>query len=409
MKELISLYGSQNPTQPIPHQNGQTIDYWLAEVRQATDYSPFGVQLQTRNLFLSVLGNEGYRFGFNGMEADPEVKGQGNSYTTEFRQYDPRLGRWLTLDPLAPFAPSWTPYRYGFDNPLVFTDMNGLFESKDKAKEYKKSNKIKGRIQKDVEGTGFAINSKSGVSYSSGDDSGMYGDSHKNDDVVESAMVKPNKAIGGNSGVSESNSNSWLNGANLNVFRNGFTRPINLSKNPFEDDIDLQSPYVQEQWKRQRAKSDAMDKLVLGHFSLIAVPFVAGGAVITAPTWLPAISTGGKYAFIGKMGLNYTTESISSTSLNPLNHNALSYGFAVLTPGLSMTKQISIGTSSGLVEYNINDNKLKGIWNQNFAITSLKIINGATSPFLGGWYGGILRQGVGGNGINQLDIYMNKK
>ncbi|MEZ4929190.1 MAG: hypothetical protein R2777_04175 [Chitinophagales bacterium] len=35
-----------------------------------------------------------YRFGFNGMEKDDEVSGDGNQYTTEFRQYDPRLGRW---------------------------------------------------------------------------------------------------------------------------------------------------------------------------------------------------------------------------------------------------------------------------------------------------------------------------
>jgi len=31
---------------------------------------------------------------------DDEVKGGGNSYTTEFRQLDPRIGRWLSLDPL---------------------------------------------------------------------------------------------------------------------------------------------------------------------------------------------------------------------------------------------------------------------------------------------------------------------
>jgi RHS repeat-associated protein len=42
-----------------------------------------------------------YRYAYNGMERDNEVSGNGNSYTTEFRQYDPRLGRWKSLDPLA--------------------------------------------------------------------------------------------------------------------------------------------------------------------------------------------------------------------------------------------------------------------------------------------------------------------
>ena len=43
----------------------------------------------------------GYSYSFNGMETDHEVSGHGNSYTTQFRQYDPRLGRWKSLDPLA--------------------------------------------------------------------------------------------------------------------------------------------------------------------------------------------------------------------------------------------------------------------------------------------------------------------
>jgi RHS repeat-associated protein len=43
---------------------------------------------------------EGYRFGYQGSEKDNEFKGNGNSYTTEFRQLDPRLGRWLSVDPL---------------------------------------------------------------------------------------------------------------------------------------------------------------------------------------------------------------------------------------------------------------------------------------------------------------------
>lgn len=33
-----------------------------------------------------------YRFGFNGMEKDDNVKGDGNSYSTDFRFYDNRLG-----------------------------------------------------------------------------------------------------------------------------------------------------------------------------------------------------------------------------------------------------------------------------------------------------------------------------
>ena len=33
---------------PIPHQSGTTVNYWLADIRQSNDYSPFGVQLEGR-------------------------------------------------------------------------------------------------------------------------------------------------------------------------------------------------------------------------------------------------------------------------------------------------------------------------------------------------------------------------
>jgi len=84
---------------------------------------PFGMVMPGRSW--SAASAEGYRFGFNGMEADDEVKGQGNCYTTEFRQYDPRLGRWLSLDPKADNYPWQSPFA-GMDNrPIKTIDPTG--------------------------------------------------------------------------------------------------------------------------------------------------------------------------------------------------------------------------------------------------------------------------------------------
>ena len=60
------------------------------------------------------------------MEQDPEAKGEGNSYTTEFRQYDPRIGRWLSLDPLMAQYPMMSPYVAFNNNPIYFVDPLGL-------------------------------------------------------------------------------------------------------------------------------------------------------------------------------------------------------------------------------------------------------------------------------------------
>ena len=46
--------------------------------------SPLKVVCSNLNISgISCVGS--YRYGFNGMEKDDNIKGEGNSYTTEFR------------------------------------------------------------------------------------------------------------------------------------------------------------------------------------------------------------------------------------------------------------------------------------------------------------------------------------
>ena len=67
-----------------------------------------------------------YRFGYQGSEKDNEVSGEGNSYTTEFRQLDPRLGRWFSVDPWAEKYPYISPYTSMHNDPIGNTDIKGL-------------------------------------------------------------------------------------------------------------------------------------------------------------------------------------------------------------------------------------------------------------------------------------------
>jgi len=68
---------------------------------------------------------EGYRYGFNGMEKDDEAKGKGNSYDFGARTYDSRLGRWLTIDPLASKYPDLSPFHFSMNNPIFYKDPDG--------------------------------------------------------------------------------------------------------------------------------------------------------------------------------------------------------------------------------------------------------------------------------------------
>ena len=86
-------------------------------IRTCSDYSPFGVELDGRTV------SDGYRFGYQGSEKDDEFKGDGNSYTTEFRQLDPGLGRWLSVDPV--IQPWQSAYCAMDGNPISKNDILG--------------------------------------------------------------------------------------------------------------------------------------------------------------------------------------------------------------------------------------------------------------------------------------------
>ena len=67
----------------------------------------------------------GYRYFFNGQEADNEVLGEGALAGYEFRQYDTRLGRWWGVDPMVRSFPGESPYAFCYGNPLIAKDCNG--------------------------------------------------------------------------------------------------------------------------------------------------------------------------------------------------------------------------------------------------------------------------------------------
>lgn len=97
------------------------VDWYVADVQSYGDYYVFGAMQTGRT-------GGSYRYGFNGMEQDEEVKnGQYLSYTTEFRQYDPRVGRWMSVDPV---VKEWeSPYAGFSNNAIFYVDPVGLNSS----------------------------------------------------------------------------------------------------------------------------------------------------------------------------------------------------------------------------------------------------------------------------------------
>lgn len=66
-----------------------------------------------------------YRYGFGGQEMDNEIKGEGNHIAYAERAYDPRVGRWISVDAYAPLFASYSPYNYALNNPIYLVDEEG--------------------------------------------------------------------------------------------------------------------------------------------------------------------------------------------------------------------------------------------------------------------------------------------
>ncbi len=91
-----------------------------AQVLSAINYYTFGMEMPGR-----MYSSAAYRYGYNGKEKDNELKGNGNSLDYDARIYDPRIGKWLSNDPLQQKYPGLSPYNYVANNPVSFIDPDG--------------------------------------------------------------------------------------------------------------------------------------------------------------------------------------------------------------------------------------------------------------------------------------------
>ena len=98
-------------------------DSTWANVINTTDYYPFGLAMDGR-----TEQDSAYRYGFNGKEKDSSGEWGSNShYDFGARIYDPRLGRFLSVDPLAdaPEQIDKSPYAAMWNNPIKWNDPDG--------------------------------------------------------------------------------------------------------------------------------------------------------------------------------------------------------------------------------------------------------------------------------------------
>jgi RHS repeat-associated protein len=82
----------------------------------------------TRNVDFGKKRTVGYEFGFNGQEKLGELYGEGNAYSFEYRIHDPRIGRFMSVDPLTKSYPHYTPYSFAGNKVIQAIDIEGKEE-----------------------------------------------------------------------------------------------------------------------------------------------------------------------------------------------------------------------------------------------------------------------------------------
>jgi RHS repeat-associated protein len=247
-------------------------------------------------------------FAYNGMMKDDEIQGIGNSYTTEFRQYDARLGRWTALDPMATEREWVSPYNFAQNNPINRVDPSGALDDwirrtdeKGKMKEvweYDSSvqspEEAKAKYGENTEylddgGTyqGFKGGKKIGtVTVHTGGLQTWKGGSQQNTDLYQPELfVQP-------SNHTPDEPYGYLKGVSLDFDFGGGPRDIN--------NFNLS--------QRSRNFNNSLNRLALTNFLVTGSPLIGFGLETTSPLWGTSLT--------GTIGEGYLGMSLTRTVID---------------------------------------------------------------------------------------------
>ena len=354
-------------------------------IRTCSDYSPFGVELDGR----TVSG--GYRYGYQGSEKDDELKGNGNSYTTEFRQLDTRIGRWLSIDPV--IQPWQSSYCSMDGNPISKNDILGN-TTKDWIKrqgkdhwEYDSGIQSAGEAKTrygnnteykdDGETYPGEINGKSigSVTLNNGGMQTWEKGSYQNPDINPNPNNSNNSNMSAGLPLDEgytNQNNEQLSNVNLSSFEQGLSSPASLLKNPWKNDI-ANHP----EWQLSRNNCDVLQNAVVANLS---VPLIFISAFEFAPIMISQLS--GEAGLAQQIQAWYRVGNTSADAITQsvnINSNGGSWNWGS-TIGNITSNNPFLSSAPGTINNILNDDNIqlnlnKHIYGYGFSLLGNTISN----------------------------------
>ena len=113
----------------VTYDNSGSVSSPNASIVEEHNYYPFGLQHRGYNDANGARGSDfanNYMFGAKELQDEAVGSNRLDYYDFGARNYDPALGRWMNLDPLAEQMRRHSPYNYAFDNPIYWIDPDGM-------------------------------------------------------------------------------------------------------------------------------------------------------------------------------------------------------------------------------------------------------------------------------------------